>query len=78
MKFSIDIDCSPEEARQFLGLPDVTEFQQRMMAQVQDQIGAHLAAMDPDALMKAWMPLGAPAWETFQKAFMQGFGKPKD
>ncbi len=77
MKFSIDIECSPTEARQFLGLPDVEEFQRRMMAQVQDRIGAHIAAMDPEALMKTWLPLGAQAWETFQKSFAQGFTKPE-
>ncbi len=78
MKFSIDIECSPKEARQFLGLPDVEEFQQRMMDQVQDKLGGHIAAMDPEALMKTWLPLGAQAWEAFQKSFAQGFAKPKE
>ena len=76
MKFSIDIDCTPEEARAFLGLPDVSDFQQQMMSQIQDQLSAHVQAMDPEALMKTWMPMGAKAFETFQQAFMQGFGKP--
>jgi hypothetical protein len=24
MKISVDVDCTPEEARRFLGLPDLT------------------------------------------------------
>ena len=76
MKFSIDIDCTPEEARTFLGLPDVAEFQKDMMAKVQAQLTEHVERMDPEALMKAWMPMGAQAMETFQKAFMQGFAPP--
>ena len=24
MKFTVDVDCTPEEARRFLGLPDLT------------------------------------------------------
>ena len=73
MKFSIDIDCSPEEARAFLGLPDVVDFQKTMMNEIQDRMSAHVAAMDPEALMKTWLPMGTQAWETFQIAFMQGF-----
>jgi hypothetical protein len=75
MKFSIDIDCSPEEARTFFGLPDVAEFQKSMMAQIQERMSEHITAMDPEALMKTWLPMGTRAWETFQESFMQGFAK---
>ena len=73
MKFSIDIDCTPEEARQFLGLPDVQEFQKAMMALVQERMAEQLGAMDPEALMKTWLPTGMQAWENMQQAFMRGF-----
>ena len=76
MKFSIDIECSPQEARQFLGLPDVEALQAGLMEQIRDRMSAHVAAMDPDALMKIWLPIGARAWETFQDAFTKGFAKP--
>jgi hypothetical protein len=75
MKLSIDIDCSPQEARAFLGLPDVEEMQREMTEEVQKQLRAHIAAMDPEALMKTWMPMGTKAFETFRDAFMQGFQK---
>lgn len=75
MKLSIDIDCSPQEARAFLGLPDVEELQKEMTEEVQQQLRAHIAAMDPEALMKTWMPMGTKAFETFRDAFMQGFQK---
>ncbi len=75
MKLSIDIDCSPQEARAFLGLPDVEEMQKEMTEEVQQQLRAHIAAMDPEALMKTWMPMGTKAFETFRDAFMQGFQK---
>ena len=73
MKFSIDIDCTPEEARQFLGLPDVQEFQKAMMAMVQERMTEQVKAMDPEALMKTWLPTGMQAWENMQQAFMRGF-----
>ena len=75
MKLTIDIDCTPQEARAFFGLPDVEGLQKEMMGEIGDQLRAHVAAMDPEALMKTWMPMGTKAFETFRDAFMQGFQK---
>ena len=30
------------------------------------------AKMDPEAMIKAWMPQGAPDWEQWQKMWRQG------
>lgn len=73
MKFSIDVECTAEEARHFLGLPDVREFQQAMMETVRERMAEQLKTMDPEALMKTWLPAGAQAWESMQQAFMRGF-----
>jgi hypothetical protein len=69
MKISIDIDCTPQEARRFLGLPDVEPLQQAMIAHMQEQMDDVLAGLSPDALMKLWMPGGTAAWDGLQKAF---------
>lgn len=69
MKIKIDIDCTPEEARTFLGLPDVRPMQENLIAQLQERMSANLAAMDPEALIKTWMPLGLQGFEQMQKAF---------
>ena len=34
MKMKIEIDCSPEEARSFLGLPDVSGLNARMVEEM--------------------------------------------
>ena len=75
MKITIDIDCTPDEARTFLGLPDVKPMQEAMMAEAQARMQAAVAAMEPEALMKMWMPGGAESLERMQKTFwnyMQG------
>jgi len=78
MKVSIDIDCTPEEARTFLGLPDVQPMQTAMMKQVEERMSAALAASDPEQLMKTWLPMGAHNFEQLQKLFWtqvaSGFG----
>jgi hypothetical protein len=72
MKFSIDIDCTPEEARTFFGLPNVEALNKAIMDQVQTRMMDQMKAMSPDEIMKAWLPNGA-AWDQFQKMFT-GFG----
>ena len=69
MKVTINVDCTPEEARVFLGLPDVQPMQRALMAQLQDRISANLAAMDPDTLVKTWLPLGMQNLEQWQRFF---------
>ncbi len=71
MKFHIDIDCTPEEARRFLGLPDVAPMQKAMMEEVQRRLQQTLQQMDPETLMKTWMPAGIQGWGELQKAFWQ-------
>ncbi|MDZ4735977.1 MAG: DUF6489 family protein, partial [Rhodospirillaceae bacterium] len=40
MKVTIDIDCTPEEARAFMGLPDVAPLQARMLAEIEARMRA--------------------------------------
>ncbi|WP_448205201.1 DUF6489 family protein [Azospirillum sp. sgz302134] len=69
MKITIDIDCTPEEARHFLGLPDVKPMQDAMMQEIQDRMHASLHAMDPETMMKTWLPAGIQGIEQLQKMF---------
>lgn len=74
MKISIDIDCTPEEARAFLGLPDVAPMQAWMMQQVQDRISASLGSMGMDEIMKMWMPLGVAGMDQFRDFYTRMAG----
>ena len=73
MKIHVDIDCTPDEARRFLGLPDVTPMQTAVMEELQNRMLAGLQAMDPEQLMQTWMqgvlPAGLQSWDQMQKAF---------
>ena len=64
MKVKIDIDCTPDEARAFFGLPDLGPLQKEMMAQMQERMKSAMGAMDPEAMLKAWMP-GGGLWPGF-------------
>ena len=71
MKIRIDIDCTPEEARRFVGLPDVTQMQEAVMAELEKQTLTRLKSMDVDTLMKQWFPSSVEGWERLQKAMWQ-------
>ncbi len=71
MKVTIDIDCSAEEARRFLGLPDVQPMQQAVMQEMQDRLLSSMRSMDPDALWKMWMPAAASGFDQMQKFWSQ-------
>ncbi len=69
MKIKIDIDCSPEEARAFLGWPDVADFQRAAMEQMQGRAAEYFDSLEPDKLAKMFMPAGMEAWDTMQRTF---------
>lgn len=69
MKVKIDIDCTPEEARSFFGVPDVKPMQDVMMKEVEQRMMANVQAMDPEVLVKTWLPAGIQGWEQMQRMF---------
>lgn len=74
MKFIFDVECTPEEARQFLGLPDLAPMQERMMQELEDRMAENLRALDPETLVKTWMPMTMNGWGEMQKMFWSQMG----
>ena len=74
MKLNIEIDCTPLEAREFLGLPDVHPMQAAITEKLQARMMASLESLSPEGLMQNWFdPKMA---ERFQDLFggLSGFG----
>lgn len=67
MKVNIEIDMTPEEARKMMGLPDVSALQGKMLEEMERRMRAAMDTSDPEAMMKAWMPVAVPAFEQFQR-----------
>ena len=67
MKAKIEVECTPEEARAFLGLPDVTALNKTLTDEMQTRLKANMAALQPEELMKNWMAFGGQAQEQFMK-----------
>ena len=76
MKVNFDIECTPEEARAFFGLPDVAPLQERMMKELEDKMLDNLKSMDPETIVKTWLPATIQGWGDMQKMFWQQMGMP--
>ena len=77
MKITMNIDCTPEEARSFLGLPDLKPMQDRLMQEMQERMMTGMQAADPQELLKSWFP-ATTGFDQMQAFFAQLAGtKPK-
>ena len=71
MKIKLDIDVTPEEARAFLGLPDVKPMQATVLEEMEARLKAGLRAMDPETIFNTWMPATLKGFEQLQEIFTQ-------
>jgi hypothetical protein len=67
MKFKIEAECTPEEARSFLGLPDVTSLNERLVEEMKTRLSANVAMLAPEELVRNWMSFGGQAQEQFMR-----------
>jgi hypothetical protein len=73
MKVTLDVDCTPEEARAFFGLPDLKPMQDALLKKVEDRMASSLDAMTPEAMIKTWLPASVQGMEQLQKMFWASF-----
>lgn len=77
MKFEVEIECTPVEARQFLGLPDVTPLHDMWVSRMQDLMTNGIGPADLERMMKAWTA-GVPGlsdnMEKWQQLFWSAAG----
>lgn len=80
MKVTVEVDCTPVEARAFMGLPDVTPLNEQIVAEMQARLTSNMSMLAPEELMKNWMAFGVGAQEQFRNlmatAVSNATGKP--
>lgn len=74
MKFTVNVECTPEEARRFVGLPDVTPINEALVAEMGKRMEQNLQLMSPDTMMQAWMSVGTQAQDAFVKLMTSAAG----
>jgi Family of unknown function (DUF6489) len=74
MKIKLDIDCTPDEVREFFGLPQLKPLQEELLKEVQERLRANIKAMDPETMLKTWLPATLKGFEQLQEMFLSRMG----
>jgi hypothetical protein len=75
MKVTIEVDCTPFEARNFFGLPDVTVLNDHLVNEMKNRMDANINMLQPEELMRSWMSFGGAAQEQFMRMMLAASGK---
>jgi Family of unknown function (DUF6489) len=74
MKVSIEVDCTPIEARQFFGLPNVEPVQAKMMSKIEQNMSEAIDRFSPEALMGTWLSALPQSADWVQRMFANAVG----
>lgn len=74
MKFTVDVDCTPEEARSFLGLPDLTPIHDHYIKAVMDTMSGQTNLEQMEKMFKSMSPFGDAGMKLFSSLMDIGIG----
>ena len=77
MKITVDIDCTPEEARRFLGLPDVTRANDVYVDALANAMKGVGSIDQLQEMAKQIAPMGQIGMKIFQQFMEAGAGAAK-
>ncbi|MEZ5937046.1 MAG: DUF6489 family protein [Hyphomonadaceae bacterium] len=72
MKLTVNVDCTPEEARAFLGLPNVEPVNEVLVRAVKERIEQNIELVSPEFYLKQWYSMGGQATESFMNLMAAG------
>lgn len=67
MKVNVEVDCTPEEARRFLGLPDLAPVHDAYVSQMVDAVKNGVSSDAMEAMLKSWGPMGDAGFKLWQQ-----------
>ncbi|HEY0102276.1 MAG TPA: DUF6489 family protein [Brevundimonas sp.] len=67
MKMNVEIECTPAEARAFMGLPNVEPLNDHLVSEMKRRMDENIASMKPEEIMKTWTSFGVQAQEQFRR-----------
>ena len=67
MKLTINIDCTPAEARAFFGMPDLEPMNTMIVDEMTQRAKENIDTLaDPERFMAQWMAMSGKGFEHFQ------------
>ncbi len=74
MKFTVDVDCTPEEARAFLGLPDLKPIHDHYIRAVMDAMSGQTNLEQMERMFRSMSPMGDAGMKLFSNLMDIGLG----
>jgi hypothetical protein len=75
MKVTVDVDCTPEEARRFMGLPDISPVHEAYVEKMKKAVSEGLTPEYFTDAMKNWGPMSEAGMNMWRSMFDQMSGK---
>lgn len=72
MKVTIEADCTPEEARRLMGLPDLTPLHDRYIAMMQETMEGGIRPELLENMVRNWSPMGEAGMAFWRRLFEAG------
>ena len=76
MKISFDIECTPVEARAFLGLPDLAPLHELYIERMTGLLTEGMGPADVERMTRTWLPGISEGMEAWRQA-MFNMARPK-
>ena len=74
MKVTIEVDCTPDEARAFMGLPDVKPLQAAVMGNIEQQMLRASEHFRPETMLQTWFSAMPQVSSQMQDMFARMLG----
>lgn len=74
MKVTIEVDCTPEEARRTMGLPDLTPLHDQYIAMMQEAMQGGVRPEVLENMVRNWSPMGEASLSFWRKMIEAGTG----
>ena len=75
MKIRIDVDITPQELREFFGLPNIQPMHDELIAKIRENMLRGVEGFDPATLMRPFMPEHLRSLESLQKSFWDSWSQ---
>jgi hypothetical protein len=69
MKINVEVDCTPEEARRAMGLPDISPLHEKYVEMLREAMGTNASPEFMENMMRGWAPMGEAGMNFWRRMF---------
>jgi len=69
VKINVEVDCTPEEARRVMGLPDFTPVHEKYIEMLTNSMDGVVPSETLENMMRSWAPVNDAGMSFWRKMF---------